>query len=276
MDGESLVISELEVPPEHLVELAPDHYPGLYAAMYVPTLFEDIDGDLAVDEGEIIVGAGLVWPLWLEGELPAEAALLGIAAGWNGMDYSEPDSISFQRPEDLPVSASLWPVQSLSIGGLLEDSDALPPRLSVRPGQESADGTLEVMDGVAPLDDVAMAWGEAWSVSIDGPPPDEHIAPHGATGWEGALEFLRMYEDSDGSGDWSEDDTLGDAICLEGEGAYLTYSRPLESPTTAFYYAWIGMPAGWAALTGTDPDTWVIMDEAQAADLSHCEVAGEL
>ncbi len=82
-----------------------------------------------------------------------------------------------------------------------------------------------------------------------------------------------MYEDADGSGDYGADDPLTDAICLDGEGAYLSYSAPLNSPTTAFYYAWIGMPSGWAALTGTGPETWVIMDAAQAMDLGHCEVA---
>jgi hypothetical protein len=38
----------------------------------------------------------------------------------------------------------------------------------------------------------------------------------------------------------------------------------------------MGMPVGWAALTGSDPETWVIMDEAQAQDLGHCEVDGAI
>jgi hypothetical protein len=276
VEGELLELSGLEVPSDALVELAPDHYPGLYAAMYVPSLFEDLDEDLEVDQGEIVVGAGLVWPLWLEGEIPAEAALLGIQAGWNAIDFGQADSIDFQRPFDLPVSATLWPVESITIGGGLDDSPSPDPRLSVRPGQADEHGTLVVMEGVEPLADIAMGWTQPWSLRIDGPPPEDHLIPHGASGWVGALEFLRMYLDEDGSGDLSEPDSLLDAICLGDEGAYLAYSLPLTSPTTAFYYAWMGMPVGWAALTGTDPESWVIMDEAQAGDLCHCEVDGAI
>ncbi len=274
VDGAALWIASLEVPAEHLVELSPEQFPGLMAAMYLPSLFEDIDGDVELDDGEIIVGAGLIWPLWLEGDVPAEAALLGLQAGWNAIDYSVADSISFPSPEGLPLGADLWPVEQLTIGGTLEESDALDPRLSVRAGQQGEDGTLVVVEGVEPLDDVGMAWGDAWSVTIEGPPPEDHIVAHGASGWEGALEFLRMYQDDDSSGDYSESDPLLDAICLDGEGAYLAYSQPLESVTTAFYYAWMGMPAGWAALTGTDPETWVIMGQTQSTDLGHCEVEG--
>jgi hypothetical protein len=272
VEGESVEIDSLEVSPDLLVELAPDHYPGLYAAMFVPTLFEDLDGDLVVDEGEITVGAGLVWPLWLEGELPDEAAFLGLQLGWNGMDYSVADTISFQRPRDIPVRATLWPQETVSIGGALAERQMDDPRLSVRPGQASPDGTLVVMEGVDPLADEPLAWGERWQVDLDSPPPEAHFTPHGETGWVGALEFLRLYNDADASGDLSEGDVLDDAICLDGEGAYLAYSQPISSATTAFYYAWIGMPVGWAVLTGNDPETWVIMDEVQALDLEHCEV----
>ncbi len=272
LQGERLEIGELEVPKDHLVELAPDHFPGLYAAMYVPTLFDDADADLQVDEGEIIVGAGLVWPLWVEGDVPAEAALVGIEAGWNHIDYSVPDTVSFGNPYDLPVQAGLWPIESITIGGELADEDELPVRLSVRAGQQSKDGTLEVMPDVAPLADIELEWGAKWSLTIDGPPPEDHFDEHGESGWRGSLEFLRLYHDSDGSGGYSDGDELNDAICLEGEGAYLEYSEALTSPTKAFYYAWVGMPVGWAVLTGTDPETWVIMDDTQASGLGHCEV----
>ncbi len=275
-DGEALWIAELEVPSEHLVELAPEHFPGLYAAMYLPTLFEDADADLAVDEGEIVVGAGLVWPLWIEGELPMEASLLGLQQGWNAIDYREADTIRFQRPEDLPLEASLWPVESILIGGVLDKAPEEALRLSVRAGHAGKDGTLEVVEGVEPLADLEVAWGEPWQVDIATPPAEDHFQAHGATGWEGALEFMRLYTDADGSGDLSDGDPLRDAICLDGEGAYLAYSQPLTSPTTAFYYAWMGMPVGWAALTGTDPETWVIMDAKQAGGLGHCEVEGAI
>ena len=272
VEGSRVELSGLRVPPEDLVELSPDDFPGLYAAMYIPALFEDLNGDGQIDEDETVAGAGLIWPMWLEGDLPDEAAIFGLELGWNGMDYSEPDSLSFRSPQDLPISASLWPVDAITIGGDLAASTSNHPRLSVRPGQASEDGTLVVMEGVDPLADALLEWGQAWTLGIAGPPPSEHLAPHGETGWSGALEFMRLYDDADASGDLSDHDPLLDAICLDGEGAYLAYSPPITNAVTAFYYSWMGMPTGWAVLTGADPDTWVIMDEAQAQSLEHCEV----
>ena len=172
------------------------------------------------------------------------------------------------------MDASLWPEESIAIGGSLADEDELAVRLVVTPGQAAKDGGLEAMPDVDPLADKELEWGAEWSLAIDGPPPEEHFTSHGEAEWRGALEFLRLYHDSDGSGGYSEDDTLNDAICHDGEGAYLSYSVPLSSPTQAFYYAWIGMPTGWAVLTGIDLDTWVILDDSQVTGLGHCEVEG--
>ncbi|MFH1469208.1 MAG: hypothetical protein ABIO70_32770 [Pseudomonadota bacterium] len=269
--GDHAGFGALEAPEADLVELSPKQFPGLYAAMYVPTLFADGDGDLQVDEGEIIVGAGLEWPLYLSGELPGEAAIFGLELGWNSLDMSDPDGIAFGDPLDLPVDASLWPVEDLAIGGTLEASDAPPVRLSVRPGQgDESGGDIAPMDVEAPLADLPLVWGEAWSLDIAGPPPTDHFAEHGEHAWYGALEFLRLYEDADASESLTEGDPLADALCHDGVGAYLAYSPGLTSPTRAFYYAWLGLPAGWAGMTGETPEEWVILTPEQLAGLGHC------
>ncbi|MFH1463544.1 MAG: hypothetical protein ABIO70_04085 [Pseudomonadota bacterium] len=270
VDGGHAGFPAIEAPEADLVELSPEEFPGLFAAMYAPTLFADDDGDLTVDEGEIIVGAGLEWPLYLAGELPGAAAIFGLELGWNSLDMSDPEGIAFGDAFDLPVDASPWPVDSLSIGGGLEASEASPLRLSVRPGQGDEAGEIVPMEVDAPLADLALAWGEAWSLDLAGPPPDDHFVEHGEHAWYGALEFLRLYEDADASESLTEGDPLADALCHEGVGAYLAYSPGLTSPTRAFYYAWLGLPAGWAGMTGETPDEWVILSPEELADLGHC------
>jgi hypothetical protein len=230
----------------------------------------DEDGDGSVGEEEIHVGAGLVWPLWLAGKIPDEAAWLGLGAGWNSIDLTDPDAIAFGDSLDLPLDAALWPVEHAAIGGALEASEAPPLRLAVSPGAAGADGTLEPLPVEAPLADLPLTWGTPWALTIDGPPPADHLVEHGANDWYGALEFLRLYEDSDGSEGLSDGDRLDDALCWSDEGAYLAYGPGLTSPTRAFFYAWLGLPAGWAAMTGQSPETWVILDGAQMADLGHC------
>ena len=64
-----------------LIEIDPTTAPGLMAGLYVPALTRD----------DVCVGVGMVWPVYLSGEIPADRAAAGFTVG--GTFGGDPDGM---------------------------------------------------------------------------------------------------------------------------------------------------------------------------------------
>jgi hypothetical protein len=85
-----------------------DGYPNTSAAFYAPVLFGD-DGNLTLDDGEVVAGASTVTLAYIEGELPSELALYGIVLGWNALDLTTGTAPDPHPLNAVPVPAILLP-----------------------------------------------------------------------------------------------------------------------------------------------------------------------
>ncbi|MCB9795470.1 MAG: hypothetical protein H6741_22420 [Alphaproteobacteria bacterium] len=244
-----------------LFELNPQAYPGLYAALYAPTLHVDSDGDGYFDGGEPIVAAGATWAWYLEGDLPQQLLILGFRQGWNAveLDFVGEGLPTVRDIDAIPLPADLWPVESLTLAGSYTAEFPLgDQRVAVISG--------ETFSGSPPatlLYDEDLS--ESWSITLSGAPPADHWDTSGEI--NGAYEVAVTYDDSDGSGAFSDGDTPRFVPCLEDAAVVAVWSAGPEDLVTAVYMSVLGIGTGWGALAlpagGQEED--VLYLDAEAA-----------
>ncbi len=234
-----------EVPAEHIYEVDT----GLSIAMYIPGLFEDLDGDAAFDEDETYVGVGRYWPVWVDGEPPPEYADQGLVEGWNAaeLDFDSDGDFTLGDITAIPIDASLWPTEELEIGGSYSGTaPAKTQRLALISGVAMEGGELEDL-----LYDEALT--DPWSITVSGDAPESHWVEQDEFGLVMAWEYPMTYEDVDSSGGPSDGDLPTGFACYDDQAVVVYWMSPASNIETAFYYeyAWseYGWTPGWFAAT---------------------------
>lgn len=256
--GATKGVSLPEPPAGDLQEVDPTNAPGMMLAGYVPGLHLDADGDGLQSGDEVYVGAGLTWPVFLSGTIPADYADMGLVDGWNALELV-PDS---QEPvmhdiTAIPLAASLAERTSITLGGSYVGDDGAS--LAILPSVMFEGGSVEtyVYDGA--LDD-------PWSVTLDGAPEADHFAALQGVGL-GALEVPIAYTDSDGSGGHTSPDPLAFPACSDGVVAGLVYLPGVTDLMTGWSLTLQGVGSGWVGLTLEDSGGMLLSD-AQLQDLA--------
>jgi hypothetical protein len=224
-------------PADHLWEAAP----GFDVAMYVPVLFEDLDGDAERDPGEVIVGLGRTWPTWAAGAIPQDMAAAGVVEGWNAieMDLENAGAFEVRDVMAIPLAASLWPVVSLQLGGsYIGDLPAAAQRLAVVPAPALEGNPVNSL-----LYD--QAFSDPWALTISGEPPLDHQSYDPQSGLSMAWEVPLTYADADGSGGISEGDQPLYLVCTDDHTVVIYWI----GAATTFEHAWT-FEYGWSSFGG--------------------------
>ncbi len=107
---------------------------------------------------------------------------------------------------------------------------------------------------------VDMPAAERWTLAVQDPPPDDHLAEYRTWSYNSgdsvepvAWEELVLYEDTDGSGAWSAGDTDVGTGCAnggEGSGLRAAWAPPATSLAAARAAQHVGLGTGWLATEG--------------------------
>ena len=233
--------ASLTVPVPSALALLDPEYPLLEGAFFLPYL-ESAAGE--------VTGVGMVWPLYLSGEIPAELQVLGLQEGWNALRSSGkyPEVLPL---DEIPLEERLTVVEHLTLGGTY--AAASPPlaslSLAMVPGF--------VFEGTLPealLVDEALT--SPWSVTVSGAPPAEHITTD-EVGIAAALEVLLAYTDADGVPGLSEGDAAHYAACLADTPVVAMYLPMPTDPLLALSMAVEGIGPGWQAYGITPEDAFI-------------------
>ncbi len=252
VDGDPLGAAVPDPPADQLWEAAP----GFEVAMYVPVLFEDLDGDAERDPAEAIVGLGRTWPTWGEGSVPPEFAAAGVVAGWNAIEMDLDDEGAFEVHDvmAIPLAASLWPVESLQLGGsYLGDLPTDEQRLAVVP--------VQLLEG-APINSLLFdqPLTQSWALTVSGDPPPDHQTVEPESGLAMAAEIPLTYSDVDGSGGLTAGDQPQYCACHDGNTVVVYWA----AAATTFEQAWI-FEYGWSGFGGS-PGYFATAIEPDAGD----------
>jgi len=269
VDDATVTMSVPDPAPEDMFVLD-DSVPEMTGALYMPALHVDDDADGEHDSDEIYVGAGPTWVAFLQGVTP-EYEHIGFVDGWNaiivdlGGGGGPPEVGSI---DDIPVEASLWPQEDITIGGTF-GGPIVPTEMGYALTSymwfhtQTLDHTV---DETVPVGDDA-----SWSVTIEGPPAEDHFF---AVEWyqeEIALELGIAYQDDDGSGAFSlADDHLG-YPCYDGDYVMMLYLPGFTTLDYAISMQMQGLHAGWVPMAGIDAPEPSFLDETQvqSLELSH-------
>ncbi len=269
--GASFGMDPGTVPPEQIVEVEP----GLSLAMYVPSLFEDLDADGVWDEGEIYVGVGHYWPVWIEGSMPPEYQKAGLVEGWNAieLDFESEGEFIVGDSDAIPLAANLWPNDSIEIGGSYGGSAPIGgQRLALISGEAMSGGDMTDL-----LYDDSLT--DPWSISVSGDAPESHIVVQDEFGLSMAWEYPLAYADLDGTGGPSDGDLPTGFACYGSDYVLLYWMAPAATVEAAFYYSYAWTPTyGWApgwfaaAVTpGTEEPMPMALDSAELMSLEISE-----
>ncbi len=220
-----------------------DGYPNTSAAFYAPVLFGD-DGNLTLDDGEVVAGASTVYLAYIEGELPSELAIYGIVLGWNALDLTTGTAPDPHPLNAVPVPANLLPAPATMSGA----GDGLS-RVALVPGQ-FFDG--EALPAELVFDE---SWDADFSASFVDAPGADHLTDFD-DGLRAALEVPTLYLDSDVSGGFSAADTVVGTLCVSsGRGIGALWLPDVTTADVAVYWAQNRFRAGWNTIVVVDDGT---------------------
>lgn len=215
--------------PSALYEIDPLNLPGFLVAFYVPAL---VSGD------GLYVGAGTTWPAYVTGSIPSDLGMAGIHEGWNALDISggEADP-QFAAPLAIPLMGA---AAEVTVGGTYagETEGFGLTMLSY--------AALSTGASVAPLYDTEAT--PAWSMTVGGKPPLDHLAYIDFIGVDGALEVPVSYADVDTSGAYSEGDSLLWPACTGDVAVGLLWVPGVPDLATALGLTMSGTSTGWVPI----------------------------
>ena len=252
----------IDPPAELLAPIA--EFPDTQLVMFAPMLWDDPNGDLVHDDGEVYRASSATVVAFLAGSLPAELAALGLALGWNAFELRQTGEVPTVMPATaMQLPLNLDPREAFTFGGNVGgESDGW--QLTVYPAT-----TFSGAEAPA-LYDAALT--NPWSVALSGRPPDTHIQPFEDSGvFRGALEIPVAWLDSDDIDGLSEGDLSMQPCYLDDTGprqVQITWVEPISDPTFAMTFGFMGYNAGWMGLVADERGEGVPMDEEIAATLS--------
>ncbi len=254
-------------PTEHLLE--DTEHPGLMVATYAGTAWVDATPDSAFTDGsETVLGADSDALLaYLTGEVPEDWP-----EGWILVDHHFADGDTAGDPSFKPTSQGIDIVGR----GLLDVNLTLSGTYT--PWGAGARGVVGLAldsDGEPNLDDpvfdVSLTNGPFSIALTSGPGPDFSF-PSAEAGANMAIIGMAIYDDGDGSGDYTwflELDADGHTVCLAGDPVGLLFLGPSTSLGAVIGLDIVEWQAGWSAVTGESEaaDDLTRLSDVQATQL---------
>ena len=235
-------------------------------AIFMPILHEDSNGDLVLDEDELVVGIGPAWVVYLD-YVPPELEKLA-EQGWNALQVTlsmEGAAITDSYPLDaIPLSTAFRPDEDLTVGGTYQGKHDLADLGLVVVPPMVWEGTK-----VAPLQQAALE--DPWTVALSGAPPDDHFPDPKSP--EPAAEMIAAFDDSDGTG-FSATDAPAYPACHEDMPVMAVYLRASNNVEGLFNASVAGIMPGWNALVETKEGP-IKLDDKQAAALVLADCGGD-
>jgi len=258
--------SELAVPvPEDgfIGEISESWLGIQQGAWVLPFLFADDDADLVHSDTEAFVGLSMTSLLYVQAPLIPEADKAGLVEGWNAvvLDFTGEQPLTVTPLDLVPLSAELWPVESIEAGGTYDGSEAAEElRLALAPAM-SLKGAPS---GEALLDLPFTLVDDRWSLSVEGVPPEDHFSTDGETA--DAVEIPFTFLD-DGDDQLSSGDTLTAFACAGDAAVALVYGAPSMSAEQALNAVISAAPRpGWKGMAGF-PDELEDLDDGALDEL---------
>lgn len=262
VSGNVVEMPMVDPPAELLSPIA--EFPDTRLVMFAPMLWDDADGNLAHDEGEVYRASSATVVAFLAGTLPPDLAALGLMLGWNAFELRQTGELPTVMPATaMQLPLNLDPREAFTFGGDV-GGEADGWWLTVYPATTFSGGEAP------PLHDAALT--DPWSVELSGRPPESHMQPFDDTGaFRGALEIPVAWLDADDVAGLSEGDVSMQPCYLADDGprqVQITWVEPISNPTYAMTFGFMGYNAGWLGLVADDRGEGAPMDEAIAASLS--------
>jgi len=283
----STVISERDVlmslpqPGEaDLVEIDPEGAPGMLIAMYTATIHDDVNGDGTHDEGETIVSVGTWLPTWVEGEVPATYQDIGAVPGWNALHISTLLGATEMTPDILSMSmiSNMETQDSVTVEGGVVDDPPENGRIALFP--DHPDNLLgnDTAGIDAVMDDQTL--DRNWQLEAAGSPPDSHLNEDVFWSHGGSIQVPIAYKDTDGSGNFSDGDSLYGAACKDESAGvvvlgWLPQPEGIAQATTLAIH---DIAPGWLMATIAESGEWTIQVAEQIEPLVNpaCDLPPEL
>jgi hypothetical protein len=244
--------------------------PGMFAAFFLPVVFEDADGDGSHDSDEVFVGVGWDMPMWAAGTISSTYSGLGVGDGWNGLevDPGVHSGTGVMAPSALEISLDLWPAEDMTIGGSYGGSAPIT-------SMSLALLTKDVMGGgsvAALLYDDAQT--DPWTIDVSGAPDSDHVYTDSTTGLDLGLEYPIGYQDDDGSGGYTSADAMESWACYGTEAVLLEWCDPILDLTALFnYHSAVTTSPGWSLSSIDMSDKTAIPSLIDSADYLSLDVS---
>lgn len=246
----------LELAPPEAADLHPvPDVPGLWYRYALPFAYVDEDAGGAHETGEPVRGAGVVWPIFFAGELPAQLVAAGFVDGWNAVVL---DPWGRTDRDAVPLALLPDPILTARLAGTVSYDPDASYRLAVLPSvafEGAFNGDLVYDEGLE----------GPWEIAVEGAPDADHLADLSGNGVWGALEVPIVYDD-DGDHAVEEREIVGPACSGTAVAALLWVAEPGD-PFVAYYQAVSGTTPGWYTVRSTTTGDLELMDEDSATNL---------
>lgn len=211
---------------------------------------------LAAPDGTF-VGAAAEWLTWSEGPGDPDDPFT-LLHGWNLLASQMTQGSARVDDCTATAEADLVPADAVTLQGTLAAAQVAGHHLALVSSVAYAGGAV----ASAVVADIPAA--DAWSLTADAPPPDDHLADYTEEFDDSsrveatvAWEALVLYADTDGSGGWSPGDTDVRLACARSASSSealrvgAVWVPPARSPGDADTLGRLGLGAGWTATLGT-------------------------
>lgn len=258
---------DLDLPPPPEADMREvDAETGARGALYVPAVHVDTDGDGHASKEETLLGVGLTWLVYVDGEV-TDGDLAGVTRGWNAvtLPFGVDETPTVTEADAIELESILRPRSTLTFGGAWTGTAPVNARLAVV-------STIFIQGGAAAT---PVVWDggsdDPWSITLDTPPHATHFRMMDEVGVPAALESPVAYRDQDGSSSFSQGDTPLHAVCSGSEAVGLIYFAAVKDFASGLRLSALGITPGWALVPLSDPSGAAISgSDLNDLDVTEC------
>ena len=253
-------------PPE-AVQVTYDEYPDTQFGFAAAAVYDDADGDVSQDFGEVFVATDIML-LWIGGEVVPDAFETGGAElGWNALAIRSLSSdLQVYEPTNVPLEIH-EPREEITVGGdyvgAAADIGVLAAPYVMLDG-----GMVTSYLHDAPLD------GNSFTVTFSGEPPADHFSDDDGDGFEEAGELLLSYADNAPPDGYGTGDEIKYPACFDSQIVLLYWLDGFDDLARATIYGSMGLTAGWNAVTSDGADGLGILDDTNLTSLTMAQTCG--
>lgn len=253
--------------PPDAVQVTYDEYPDTRFGFAAAAVYNDDDGDVSQDFGELFVATDIML-LWIDGEVVPDVFEAGGAElGWNALAISSlSGDLEVYDPLAVPMEIH-EPRDEITVGGEYIGSTADVGVLAA-PYVMLDGGMVTSYLYDEPLD------GTSFTATFTGEPPADHFSDDDGDGFGEAGELLISYTDAAPPDGYGTGDTPKYPACFDGEIVLLYWIDGFDDLARATIYGSMGFSAGWNALTTDGGDGVALLADANLQSLTMAQTCG--